>query len=392
MVHSYDFGVVTAPHRLSKKFELTAKGQLKKKVGGSLSHGEWRHRRQPMSGLLNLLPELNSNQAMTLGLVKNLGGRRQVDLTSSKFQGEHPEAVARTRSNFEWADRPGLLLLDYDPYPGSDPLSLGALRDILCHTVPELHQAPMLAQSSASSWIYHGDQCLKGASGIHLFVGLADAREIPRFGKLIFDRLWLAGHGRILASKSGAALVRSLIDNSVWQPERLSFDGGAACGPELTQRRGSPLGWNLEAEPLDTSALPDLTPKEAGKLAEMLKAAKLEMIPALQKAENSWIESVGLHVLPKIADSEKALTLLREANRERCLHPGFVLRMASGESLDVADILRDPQRFDQQRCSDPLEPEYGSDPRIGIIRITKDRGVTLFSHAHGGRLFRLLTT
>ena len=97
--------------------------------------------------------------------------------------------------------------------------------------------------------------------------------SIPRAGQVLFDRLWLAGFGRYEISKSGALLARTVMDATVFQPERLDFCGGAAVGKGLVQRLPEPVLFNGDAPYLDTrAALPDLTAEERERLAHLREA------------------------------------------------------------------------------------------------------------------------
>jgi hypothetical protein len=60
--------------------------------------------------------------------------------------------------------------------------------------------------------------------------------DIPRYGELLFKRLWLAGHGYIALSGNGSVLIRTAIDSAVFSPERLDF-----VAPPVIQ--GTGLKW-----------------------------------------------------------------------------------------------------------------------------------------------------
>ena len=125
--------------------------------------------------------------------------------------------------------------------------------------------------------------------GQRVYVPVADAQDIPRAGAALYARLWLAGHGRFDVSASGALLDRSLIDASVWQPERLDFAGGAQCGPGLEQRREEPKLFNGAAAFMDSRTLADLSPEEQARL-ETLKAAAREATTTGQRGETSGMD------------------------------------------------------------------------------------------------------
>ena len=59
--------------------------------------------------------------------------------------------------------------------------------------------------------------------GWRCYVMVDNASAIPGVGAFIYQGLWEMGHGYIAISRSGQPLDRSLIDASVWQPERVDF-------------------------------------------------------------------------------------------------------------------------------------------------------------------------
>lgn len=109
--------------------------------------------------------------------------------------------------------------------------------------VPGLSDAAMLWWPSASSHICDRTtgEDLTGLRGQRLYLMVRDAADIPRAGAALADRLWAAGHGRVVPSAAGTPLERCPVDTAVWQPERLDFAAGAICMDGLEQRRGAPV-------------------------------------------------------------------------------------------------------------------------------------------------------
>ena len=237
------FSRITSDFSISKKFILGDDGGLQKAPGGNMKSGHVDILEvRDLKGLAGVIAGLNTRQALSFGVPRS--GRAEQVVTKHAL-GLTPGAIARSRAFFEFPAGRGLLLLDYDPPKGADALKPGALRDLLIQAVPVLAKCEMLISSSASSYIYRtrDGECLKGPGGMHVFVPVDDARDITAIGAAIDRRCWLAGLGYVENSKSGATLLRSIVDTSVWQPERLSFDAGADCGAGLEQRRPSPLHW-----------------------------------------------------------------------------------------------------------------------------------------------------
>lgn len=233
---------VTSVERLSKAFSLNKDGSLKKEPGGSLYRGDARNISVvDLRDLARVLGTLNQKQALTFGIHK--GANNPVPLTTKEKLEQRPGHIARSRDYFEYCvGQTGILLLDYDPAPGAEPLSATAYWDTIKKAVTGLEGREHLIISSASSHIYKSDEaCLIGAGGLHCFVTVQNAADIPAIGEAIDARLWLAGLGRMEETKDGKKVKRNLVDTCVWKPEHYSFDAGAACAAGLEQRRPEPV-------------------------------------------------------------------------------------------------------------------------------------------------------
>lgn len=379
------------PTRLTKRFSLLPDGSLKREAGGHLVRGTCEVLTVPeVSALREVVEGLKPCEALVYGIPKT-GTGGPVASRDAAQEGD----ITRTRDAFDWPAGPGVLLLDYDPPKDGDPLDEWQLWETLTEVAPGLADAPALCLQSASGNIFNGEtgDMLRGPGGIHVEVIVADARDIPRAGKAIADRLWLAGHGRYDLSSSGSLLERTLIDCAVWQPERLDFAAGAECLPPLEQRRQGFMVFNPHAAPLDTAALlPDVTDP---RLIEAKKEARAAVAGRQQEVRAVWVEervSEALKRAPaELTDDQK------EAVRERYrravegdLFGEFELTAPDGQAVTVGEMLDNPDRWHNKRFADPLEPEYGNDPRIAWANLKSGGRPYLYSHAHGGQRFNLI--
>ena len=107
--------------------------------------------------------------------------------------------------------------------------------------MPELQESAFIWWCSSSSYIYNGDTQHSGLKGQRIYILVKDASDIERAGKVLFERLWLAGYGHIEISGAGSLLVRTFIDSTVWQPNRLDFISGANCIAPVRQDRREPV-------------------------------------------------------------------------------------------------------------------------------------------------------
>jgi hypothetical protein len=163
-------------------------------------------------------------------------------------------------------------MLDHDPSKYGQTISPDELVAALVDIHPEIEQAARIVRGSVSAGVHKTGEPPRIGKGFHIYIPVTNAADIPRYGALLFDRLWLNGFGFIALSSSGSALVRSVIDGAVISPERLDFVGKpiiSDTGLELTP----PEITYIEGSLLDTQTLQDLTNDEQATV-ERLKAEK----------------------------------------------------------------------------------------------------------------------
>lgn len=226
------------PKTLTKTFQLDEQGKLKKTTVATLVEGvaETITLEKP-ADLADLLQRLEKNQALCYGVT----GYEKIKLTTKKRfeeKGQPAGYVTRTNDFFRFNGL-GILLVDYDPIEGQSPLSREELFNWLNKAAPALANAASVSCVSASSLISNsatGEQ-LTDVRGQRIYLLVMDASDIPRAGKVLFDRLWLDGSGCYEVSRAGSLLERSILDATVWQPNRLDFAAGAHCIKPLVQKR-----------------------------------------------------------------------------------------------------------------------------------------------------------
>lgn len=391
--------VITAikPTRLSKGFALDAGGDLLKSPGGNLLEGTIEAREVAgLPDLAAILQGLTPAQALVYGVPINPSSKV---MTRKAFVDAGNPAGATTRTNdaFRWPDGAGVMMLDYDPQEGCDPLSCDRLVQAIRTAAPGLADGAMMWWPSASSCIWVGDKELRGVKGQRLYMLVQDAADIPRAGATLVARLWLAGQGHIEISKSGQMLERTLVDASVWQVSRLDFAGGAACGAGLEQRRGVPVIIDGAAQIIDTrAALPDLTPEERERLTNIKAEARGAAQPEANGVKEEWIASRVLEMVApedqRDAETMKeAESIARRALESSVLAGDFVLHVQTGDQLEaisVGDLLDCREHYHGCLTHDPLEPDYDGARLVGRLFMMQARPA-LHSFAHGGKTYRL---
>lgn len=391
-----------APRVLSKAFSLDADGVLQKSAGGNLSEGLSQTMRVAgVTEFAALLPDLNPNQALMFGTFAHDAATVLSKERAERSRSAGP-VVTRTRDCVSWPDGPAILMLDYDPPSSGDPLTQDELRERLFETVPALRGAPHVTRPSASSCIYRkGDGAeLRGERGRRVYIGVKEGRDIERAAKVLQARLWLNGHGYFAVSKSGALLERTLIDGAVFQPERLDFAGGAACGEGLEQRLPEPEIFTADAPYLDTAtALPNLTGPEHSRLEEMKGAARKEMEGAASAVREAWIvERVGefASALDETDDAKRDQRVsdyaqtCRAAVEEGRLHGDYEIILDDGKRVTVGEVLDNPGKYHNRKTLDPIEPDYDGGRAVGWLNLHAKGRPYLKSFAHGDHRFTLV--
>ena len=397
-----DLTIMTSsrPATLSKKIRRAPDGALIREGGGLLVEGQAQVAN--VSSLADfglLLEKLRPSQALTYGVPRG-GSRKIMSRAALARQPCFDGITTRTRDQFEWPKRSGILMLDHDP--GNQPLSKDDLVGIIRGAAPGLAQAAMLWWPSASSHICNaasGDD-LTGLRGQRLYVMVSDAADIPRAGAALGDRLWAAGHGWIAVSAAGAALERCPVDASVWQPERLDFAAGAVCGAGLVQRRGRPMLIPGAIATVDTRvAIPD-DPDVSRAASAARRRAKADANGAVEVAREAFIDArVNAMLSPEqCADEdecENAKNIVRRALDRAVLTADFLVDVETSpgtfEAVSIAHILENRKTFHGRLTRDPLEPDYDRGRAVGKLFLL-DAQPTLYSFARHGRSFRLVLT
>jgi len=367
---------------LTKKINCTG-GQIKKDASLCfLSSGKVETCNLTLAKFPAFLREIKTNQAIAHGICES-GTSRVV--SGKNFNGQ-PGTITRSLENFKYPKGPGLGLLDID-LPNGATLTVQKIIDMVTGIFPEFAKTGFVSTPSTSSCIYtvDGEQLRGDGSGRHIYIIVKDASDLPRFGKVLFERAWLAGHGSITVSKSGSKLVRTFFDAAVFSPERLIFEAGAVCAEGLEQRL--PFPKYHPGKVLDTNLLEDLNPTERTEYEKLVKTAEKASAPESDAARNQYIEDAKADLIAGGIDEEKARQIVNARLRGN-LYWGDSIYFDSLGRTAVAAILDDPDKYDGQTCRDPLEYDYG--PAKARFYANSDTGKPCInSFAHGGRLFWL---
>ena len=380
------------PAVLGKKYRFGIQG-LEVEASAHLSKGRVERREfANVNELMALLNDVSCSQALCSSVP--MGGAETSNLVTKANLENNPGSIARTKDFFEFpVDQHGLLVLDFDDHgEAKAPEELVAS---LIEACPMTAQTGVVWWCSSSSHIYNGDTPLFGLRGQRLYVMLSDVSDTVRAGGVLLDRLWLAGHGRIEVSKSGAFLTRCLFDKSMFETARLDFIGGAICEYPLSQRRGLPLSVCGEGWLDSRKNLPDLTSLEKEQLEKLRCAARELKRGESESKRQAWklarmdglVEKIVATGTDKEIATERAGRTLDRA-LGGSLTGDFQIPLPDGTFVSVNAVLANPERWDGQITLDPLEPDYNNGHPVGKIFINNN-SASLHSFAHGGTTYKL---
>ncbi len=374
---------------LTKRFTVDEQGNLAKKTAAKLIHGTaQRHTVDSPAEFALFLDTLEAHQALAFGITE----RTEAPIVTQEELAKAPGAIARDRQHFRFTQAPSVWFLDYDydrSIASDPPLSPSEVRDKLIEACPSLAEAPMVAVPSASSYIYRNEEQLLGPGGVHLYVFVQNGADIPRAATGLYEHLWRTGTGRFIVGKAGQLLDRCLLDRSVTQPERLSFDAGAVCTPPLAQRRPAPQLWNADAPLFDSRLIAEPTAEEQEMIRQKRADARESVAPERKQVRDVYVTERTQALVAQGVDSDTAQRTAEFAADQQMLLADFRLQRPDGKEVSVAEVLANPSKYHAARFRDPLEPEYRGDHRIAFANLFSGGRPFIYSHAHGGRRFEL---
>ncbi len=287
----------------------------------------------------------------------------QVAITVNGKEDPSNNVLARTKSFYNYPEGAGILILDYDPSEYGQDMTPSRLLEVLGSIDDAFVSAAKIVKPSLSSGIGIIGSEAAVNKGFHIYIPVVDASDIPRYGKVLFDRLWLAGLGYIALSRNGAMLIRTAIDGVVFSPERLDFVGKPLIDSPLLEYKPIDSEYFFGGA-LDTSTLLDLTVAENILLESKISKRKIAIQPESAQIQTFWADERIKDLESKGIDNTKARewvsNLIKGGSKH--LYPSFVLEFTDPRlgRVSVSDVLVDPDLFNGKSLADPIEgSSYG---------------------------------
>ena len=336
---------------------------------------------------------MDSSEAMILGTYRSEA--EKIRLAKDEDADPAKGVYGRTTETFYYPEgQTGLILLDHDKKAMPASVAgrieeLGGPLGSIGHLVGGLEQFARVYRPSTSSGIYNKEtgEKFQAGGGFHLYLIAKDVSDSARFLRALQAQAIRAGLGWGVIMGRGRFGVRSVIDIMVGSPERLAFEGKALIVPPAAQDTGEREAVAYDGAMIDTRAVcPDPTPEEVREVAALIEAERRRLKPEEAKAK----EAAAVEIAEKrgIAIEKARVVVAANDAGELVSYDAVVFDDPEIGEVEIADILADPDRYDGETLSDPLEgPEYG----VGKAKLYSNGGgdVRIHSFAHGGQKFRL---
>lgn len=378
------FTVYRSKTQLSKQYSLNERGEIIKNAIAQMFEGEAERRTIEFKDLVEIIDKAKPNEALGFG-VHNLDMPDIVPVYSRKRMINGSGGITRSKEYLRYEPQPGVIMLDYDPRKGEKVLTPVEIISILTDVIQEIGGCERIIKRSNSCGIVADNIEQAQEGGIHIYIPVFDASDIPRFGKLLFDKLWLKGYGHIELSKCGSLLVRSVIDSAVFSPERLDF-----IAPPIIVGKGlkniCTTSKYTQGKALDTRAIPDMPKLLKERLEKLIEKKKLAAKPQQKKVAKQWVEDQVIKMV-KTGESEaqarKTVSSILN-NGATDLKGSFALEFTDLGIITVDQVLQDLTLYDGKSLADPVEgPAYGRTTAMFFANIENGRPF-INSMAHGG--------
>jgi hypothetical protein len=334
------------------------------------------------AALADLIMSCTIDQALALGTCS----RDRAAIVVADKQASFPDAIARTKTHFKFAEGAAYALVDFDDKDAPPDVvakveRLGGVWAILTALYPPLATASRVRRASQSACVRTIDGPPFATRSQHIYVLLQRGIDTPDLIERLHQRLWLTGFGWIAIGAAGQLLERSLIDRTVASPERLIFEGP----PSIRDPRLAHDAKARRAQARDGVAIvppPPLSDEDEQQYRDAVRAAKQRLMRRAEHVGFDYQRARG-------ADEATARKLAKGVARNKARLPlSHKLTFKGGIVVTVGEALLDPDRFVNRDCLDPIEP-IERDFCARFLRGKHDYVCFVKSFAHGGAVYQL---
>ena len=360
---------------LCKEFSLDADNAISKLTHGNLYDGSIKTVELTLSELKSTIETLPNKQALCIGTRKpEFEQIAKLTIDKKVVAGE---SIARSKNFLELKPQPALMFIDYD----DKELTPTELHRTLLEIVPELVGVGFLLVPSSSAGVYRASEPAPAVTkaGCHIYSIIDNGEAIPIIGEFIKCRAWLADHGKIEVSASGAMLERHLFDDAVYSPERLIFDAPPLLNSDLAQvpRELIEITGGMIQSDIFT-----LTTAERAELKNKIDLAKSLAKPESDRKRNAF-KKAGMQKLIESGCTRERAEKVIEQRFNGVLSDPTELRSQKYGVVTVGEVLAHPDKFKGDAFIDPDETDAGTNYRAKVF-FNDNGSVRLHSFRHGG--------
>lgn len=381
-------------NQLTKHFELKEDGKLKKTAPGHLVKGTVEAFDVNANQLITLIRNLAQNQCLCLGVPTD-GDLSNRPILCRKMAKDGD--ITRAKEHLDFFPDNSWLLLDFDDSGKTPEEALELLTEI----DPQFETAQLAVIPSSSSYLYNGTEPIIEEGNYHIFVELKGSRNPEEYGRILFDRLMLNGFMQPMITKSGAIIMKSMVDTAVMSPEREIFSADPICKPPLNSQRLKHIA-EQEGSVLNSDLMPELDEDERMKLRVAIRTHRRDLEEKSAKQREKYYTELAKKQAaingttpgrerPSII--ETAITYDKLGRPILELLSSQYIKDEDGNDVRVSELLLSPPGI--TKFPDPLEPYKRGDESKGIV----GRGVAtllndtmIFSHNHCGMIYMLRWT
>ena len=285
------------------------------------------------SNLGKLIKNLRQEQALALGRLEVPNKAFQLT-TKAKLQ---LGSIARSQDFFHQANSAGWLLIDVDtkglPSLLKDKLGERPMLDVVFEIIPELLLSEVLLRPSSSAGIIKPDGSEPDATGLHIYVKVADQTQSQRLLQLMHDRCWEAGYGFFVLAGNGNLLERSLVDTAVHGPERLVFEAKPNVLRPLKKRR-------IPDEAFSGGVLNSIREPNHERVYYLKNETRDLIKPEAQKAKRQHVENKIVEIMSTTGLTRtKASKIVQQRLEGREFAEDDILELGHNKFVRVSDFL-----------------------------------------------------
>ena len=327
--------------------------------------------------LRQTIKRLGPHQAIALGRLEHPYAKVPLTTKAKLRSG----AISRSKDHFEHSDGPGYVLADIDtkdlPSTTLEKMAGRTILEVLYEVMPELLETARLVRASSSAGITHPDGTERPATGYHIYLQLQDQSDSKALLQLMHDRLWEAAYGYILVDKGGRLHERSLIDTTVYGPERLIFEAAPQTQHPLTRRL-------IADQAFPGQPLKSITQGNCELIDSLKREAREAAQPNAQKAKRAHITRSTERLMKENGLSKiQAAKVVRQRLEGRELAETDSLEISKGRFVRVCEFLETAAGSVGMPC--PMEgSEYGTSTAYYYPPDEYRPYPRIISFAHGG--------